>query len=369
MGSVSTDGRLIVSKATNYSGDFLSVSDLVMPKDDIGGGGIIGKVGYIDADETYVMGDHVYRLTANLGNPLFLSYVINAYRTNTALRKKVIGSAQLGLGRKSVDEQEMPFPPHDEQNAIASVLSDMDAEIAALETKLAKARQVKQGMMQELLTGRIRLVAVASKIISLPVKRELSTAPTKSHNWQINEAVIIAVLAKHFGTAKYPLARKRCTKLTYLLHRWIERTAEGYLKKAAGPYNPAIRYKGPETIAQKNGYILLHHNGAYEGFTAAENILEAETYFGKWYRQDVLKWLEQFRFKKTDELELLTTVDMAIEDLWREGQKIELDTVKQVIWNHPEWKAKLNREIFSDGNIIRAIQSCKQLFAKWSSEK
>ncbi len=35
---------------------------------------------------------------------------------------------------------------------------DMDAEIAALEAKLAKARQVKQGMMQELLTGRIRLV-------------------------------------------------------------------------------------------------------------------------------------------------------------------------------------------------------------------
>jgi type I restriction enzyme S subunit len=45
-----------------------------------------------------------------------------------------------------------------EQTAIATVLSDMDAEIAALEAKLAKARQIKQGMMQELLTGRIRLV-------------------------------------------------------------------------------------------------------------------------------------------------------------------------------------------------------------------
>ncbi|MFZ2961078.1 MAG: restriction endonuclease subunit S [Candidatus Ozemobacteraceae bacterium] len=45
-----------------------------------------------------------------------------------------------------------------EQSAIASVLSDMDAEIAAQEAKLAKARQIKQGMMQELLTGRIRLV-------------------------------------------------------------------------------------------------------------------------------------------------------------------------------------------------------------------
>jgi len=45
-----------------------------------------------------------------------------------------------------------------EQAAIAAILSDMDAEIAALEVKLTKARQLKQGMMQELLTGRIRLV-------------------------------------------------------------------------------------------------------------------------------------------------------------------------------------------------------------------
>ncbi|HEY5040274.1 MAG TPA: restriction endonuclease subunit S, partial [bacterium] len=46
----------------------------------------------------------------------------------------------------------------DEQDAIATILSDMDSEIIVLETKLNKALQVKQGMMQELLTGRIRLV-------------------------------------------------------------------------------------------------------------------------------------------------------------------------------------------------------------------
>ena len=51
----------------------------------------------------------------------------------------------------------MPMPSPSEQTAIAAVLSDMDAEIAALEAKLAKARAIKQGMMQELLTGRIRL--------------------------------------------------------------------------------------------------------------------------------------------------------------------------------------------------------------------
>ena len=54
--------------------------------------------------------------------------------------------------------REVKRPPLSEQIAIAAILSDMDAEIALLETRLTKARELRQGMMQELLTGRIRLV-------------------------------------------------------------------------------------------------------------------------------------------------------------------------------------------------------------------
>ena len=50
------------------------------------------------------------------------------------------------------------LPPLPEQTAIVAVLSDMDAELAALEERREKTRALKQGMMQELLTGRIRLV-------------------------------------------------------------------------------------------------------------------------------------------------------------------------------------------------------------------
>lgn len=53
----------------------------------------------------------------------------------------------------------LPIPPGNEQNAIAAILTDMDAEIATLEAKLAKARQIKKGMMHNLLTGKIRLLA------------------------------------------------------------------------------------------------------------------------------------------------------------------------------------------------------------------
>ena len=158
MGSVSSTGRLIVSKRTNYRDDFLNRGDLVMPKDDIGGGKIIGKVGYVDANHTYVLGDHVYCLRAREGDPRFLAYTINSHQTNSALRRKVIGSAQLGLGRRSVEEQEIPWPVPTEQSAIAEVLSDMDAEVAALEARRIKTRDLKQAMMQELLTGKTRLV-------------------------------------------------------------------------------------------------------------------------------------------------------------------------------------------------------------------
>jgi type I restriction enzyme S subunit len=49
-------------------------------------------------------------------------------------------------------------PTTQEQTAIATVLSDMDADIAALENRRDKTRDLKQGMMQELLTGRIRII-------------------------------------------------------------------------------------------------------------------------------------------------------------------------------------------------------------------
>ncbi len=63
-----------------------------------------------------------------------------------------------GLSRSDILEQPLPIPGVPEQTAIAAVLSDMDAGIAALERKRDKTRALKQGMMQELLTGRIRLI-------------------------------------------------------------------------------------------------------------------------------------------------------------------------------------------------------------------
>lgn len=68
------------------------------------------------------------------------------------------GTKVLATNRRHVSSAEIALPRPDEQQAIAAVLSDMDAEIQTLESRLVKARAVKEGMMQNLLTGRVRLV-------------------------------------------------------------------------------------------------------------------------------------------------------------------------------------------------------------------
>lgn len=61
------------------------------------------------------------------------------------------------LNARTIEAITIEIPKHIEQTAIATILSDMDADLAALDTKLTKARQIKQGMMHHLLSGDIRL--------------------------------------------------------------------------------------------------------------------------------------------------------------------------------------------------------------------
>lgn len=78
---------------------------------------------------------------------------------STDLSDCITGTGQPQIVRTPLANTSIKLPPtKPEQTAIAEVLSEMDAEIDALEGKLAKARQIKQGMMQELLTGKTRLV-------------------------------------------------------------------------------------------------------------------------------------------------------------------------------------------------------------------
>jgi type I restriction enzyme S subunit len=88
----------------------------------------------------------------------FLFQVLIGDEFKSQIGGEATGSAQLNFGPSHVTKVCISLPPLPEQTAIASVLSEMDAELAALEQRRDKTCALKQGMMQELLTGRTRLL-------------------------------------------------------------------------------------------------------------------------------------------------------------------------------------------------------------------
>jgi len=118
----------------------------------------IGKCAAFVSDiEAYAGGDIVI-LRPDDSDSLFLGYYLN---TGSIARQKASrgqGDAVVHISSSSLSDVLCKLPPLPEQTAIAEVLSDMDAELAALTQRRDKTRALKQAMMQELLTGRTRLI-------------------------------------------------------------------------------------------------------------------------------------------------------------------------------------------------------------------
>jgi type I restriction enzyme S subunit len=142
-GGISPSGY---TEAANTPGGTIAISE---------GGNSCGHVQFMP--EPYWCGGHCYSVIPRGIDNGFLYHALKGQQT--AIMALRVGSGLPNVQKMALLNFGVSFPVHGkEQTAIATVLSDMDAEIAALEARRDKTRALKQGMMQELLTGRIRLV-------------------------------------------------------------------------------------------------------------------------------------------------------------------------------------------------------------------
>lgn len=111
---------------------------------------------YLGEEQAYAGGD-VIVLTPSGQNSIYLGHLMNSPIVSAQKARLGQGDAVVHIYINNLAQVQIQLPPIREQHAIASVLSDMDAEIAALEQRRDKTRAIKRGMMQELLTGRVRL--------------------------------------------------------------------------------------------------------------------------------------------------------------------------------------------------------------------
>lgn len=135
-----------------YRGDILFAASGETKED-------IGKCSAIIYETAaYAGGDIlIFRPTAQL-DPVFMGTLLNMADARKQRAEQGQGDAVVHIHADALSSISIMIPNIEEQQAIAEILIGMDKEIELLERKLEKYRQVKQGMMQQLLTGKIRLV-------------------------------------------------------------------------------------------------------------------------------------------------------------------------------------------------------------------
>ena len=120
----------------------------------------IGKcVAFVNDYEAFAGGDIVILRVAN-ADAMFMGYYCNTAPINAQKASMGQGDAVVHIRAAALSRIEVTVPSAPEQTTIAAVLADMDTELSALEARRDKTRDLKKAMMQELLTGRTRLVAV-----------------------------------------------------------------------------------------------------------------------------------------------------------------------------------------------------------------
>ncbi len=99
-----------------------------------------------------------FRIKEKDVDPLFFSYYFNSAEGRKIMAILAQGATRYNLSKTNFADTNVILPEYKKQKEIARIISDMDSEIASLQSKLEKYRKIKSGMMDELLTGKVRLV-------------------------------------------------------------------------------------------------------------------------------------------------------------------------------------------------------------------
>lgn len=120
----------------------------------------VGKVAIVEQELEFNIWSPIAMIrVSNNQDPRFIYYQLQSSDIVRQIALLTNSSSQGNIGMGDIEKLHLLLPPLLEQTTIAAVLSDMDAELAALEARRDKVRDLKQAMMQELLTGKTRLVS------------------------------------------------------------------------------------------------------------------------------------------------------------------------------------------------------------------
>ena len=270
---------------------------------------------------------------------LYFLYYLLDYMQEDIVRNGQTGT-QTNLSKKIVENINIYYPINvKEQTAIAEVLTTMDNEIESLEEEREKYIRLKEGMMQKLLTGQIRLIEAETKQQDLP--------KTKAANVYFKRSVLAAEIADRLCEER-TFGHVKMEKLFFLTEHLCHINIDShYHRDAAGPYdNRALRSIDSQLKKQKwfeakkmdkgYRYIPMQNRGGHK------------KYFDKYYA-DVMpmfeKIIDTFKSSPTEQCEIVATLYSAWNDLLQRHQSFtDDDILNEVLNNWHESKKRISRD-------------------------
>lgn len=298
----------------------------------ISAAGTIGRTVVYDGRPAYFQDSNIVWLAHNENHILnqFLFFVYQRIEWNTE------NTTIARLYNNNFNNTVVVFPKSlKEQSAIASVLTSMDNEISVLESKKAKYEQIKQGMMQQLLTGKIRLVETA-------VKTNVTSA-----NVHFRRSVLAAEIAERLYEEP-TFGHVKMEKMLFLTERLCHiDIGSHYHRDAAGPYdNRALRSIDSQLKKQKWFDVKRTEKG--NRYVPMQNCGKHKSYFDKYYSAVLPtfdKIIDTFKTQNTERCEIVATLYSAWEDLLHSNKPFtDADIVNEVLNNWHESKKRISQD-------------------------
>jgi len=162
----------------------LEKNNLAMVLNDKGNGRLVGRVLLIDYDNTYIFNQRSLRIILNESEtyPQYMYFLINSNIYRNDLTKHIQGNTQVYINPPAAMSIEVHLPPLSEQQAIASVLSDIDEHIDNLTELIEKKKAIRDGALEDLISGMTRLEGFHGDWTTLPFGQYFSMLPTNTYS-------------------------------------------------------------------------------------------------------------------------------------------------------------------------------------------
>lgn len=330
--ALTTEGQYPVFQNTNYPLGYFNKYNVAANTPFVIVGGSAGLVGF-SKNNYWAADDCAYFDNCEELNLVFLYYIL-LLRQNE-IKRHVRTASVPRLDRKNIEDIVLSTPLLSEQSAIASVLTSMDNEISALEAKKAKFEQIKQGMMQQLLTGKIRLVETT-------VKTNVTFA-----NVHFRRSVLAAEIAERLYEEP-TFGHVKMEKMLFLTERLCHiDIGSHYHRDAAGPYdNNALRSIDSQLKKQKWFEVRRTEKG--NRYVPMQNRGNHKTYFNRYYSSVAStfdKIINTFKTQRTEQCEIVATLYSAWEDLQHCNKPFtDADIVNEVLNNWHESKKRISQD-------------------------